>query len=72
MSRSVLWDDVHVAGGAVLESCVVTDGAAVPSGTRLARRVITRGDGREPGPDDTRLGDLLVSPLDARRRKRRP
>ncbi len=72
VSRSVLWDDVHVEGGAVLESCVVTDGAVVPSGTRLTCRVITRGDGREPGPDDTRLGALLVSPLDARRRKKRP
>ena len=72
VSHSVLWDDVRVAGGAVLESCVVTDGAAIPRGVRLERSVVTRGDGRVPGSEETRLGELLVSPLDVRRRKRRP
>ena len=72
VSRSVLWDDVHVESAAALDECVVTDGARVPPGTRLARRVITQDDGRVPGPGETRLGALLVSPLDARRRKPQP
>jgi len=67
VGRSVLWDDVRVSRGAVLDECVVADGASVPAGARLSRRVIVREQGREPGPDEERLGDLLVSPLDARR-----
>jgi mannose-1-phosphate guanylyltransferase len=72
VSRSVLWDDVHVGSAAALDECVVTDGATVPPGARLVRSVITRDDGRLPGPGETRLGALLVSPLDGRRRKPRP
>ncbi|HNV03994.1 MAG TPA: NDP-sugar synthase [Vicinamibacterales bacterium] len=67
VTRSVLWDDVRVARGAVLDECVVADGAAVPPGARLARRVVVREPEREPGPGETRLGDLLIAPLDARR-----
>jgi mannose-1-phosphate guanylyltransferase len=66
--RSVLWDDVRVDSGAALDECVVADGAAVPADARLARSVVTREPGRVPGPGEARLGDLLVSPLDARRR----
>jgi NDP-sugar pyrophosphorylase family protein len=69
VSRSVLWDDVCVEGGAVVDQCIVTDGARVPEGARLRRSVVTREPGREPGPDEAQLGDLIVSPLDARRRK---
>ena len=69
VSRSVLWDDVTVGDDAVLDECVVADGVAVPGRTHLARRVVTRGTGRAPGPGEELLGDLLVSPLDARRRR---
>ena len=69
VSRSVLWDDVTVGDGAVLDECVVADGVAVPGRTHLARRVLTRRTGRAPGPGEELLGDLLVSPLDARRRR---
>jgi NDP-sugar pyrophosphorylase family protein len=69
VSRSVLWDDVTVGADAVLDECVVADGVAVPGRTHLARRVVTRRTGRAPGPGEELLGDLLVSPLDARRRR---
>jgi len=69
VSRSVLWDDVRVAAGAVLDECVVADGAEVPPDARFSRLVVTRDDGRRPEPGETRIGALLVSPIDARRRK---
>jgi NDP-sugar pyrophosphorylase family protein len=69
VSRSVLWDDVTVGDDAVLDECVVADGVAVPAGARAARRVLTRRMGRAPGPGDGLLGDVLVSPLDARRQR---
>ena len=72
VSRSVLWDDVRVGAGAVLDECVVADGAVVPPGARFSRLVVMRDDGRQPEPGEARLGALLVSPLDARRRKPGP
>jgi mannose-1-phosphate guanylyltransferase len=30
VTRSILWDDIHVARGAVLDECLVTDGVRVP------------------------------------------
>jgi NDP-sugar pyrophosphorylase family protein len=38
--RSILWDDVEVGAGAVLEDCIVVDGAIVPAGARHRRMVI--------------------------------
>lgn len=69
VSRSVLWDDVTVEDGAVLDECVVVDGVSVPGRTRLARRVVTGQPGRAPAPGGEQLGELLVFPLDARRRR---
>jgi mannose-1-phosphate guanylyltransferase len=69
VTRSVLWDDVVVAGGATLDECVVADGVRVPAGLRLSRRVVMRLEGRVPGDADTCAGDLLLSPLDAKRRR---
>jgi NDP-sugar pyrophosphorylase family protein len=69
VTRSVLWDDVAIAGGATVEECVVADGAQIPPGMRLSRLVVMpRGD-RVPGAADTCAGDLLLSPLDAKRRR---
>ena len=39
--RSILWDDVEIGAGAVLEDCIVVDGAVVPAGARHRRMVIT-------------------------------
>jgi len=69
ISRSVLWDDVTVGEDAVLDACVVADGVVVPGRTRLSRRVLTPRKGHAPGPDEWLIGDVLVSPLDARRRR---
>jgi len=69
VTRSVLWDDVVVAGGAVLDECVVAGSVHVPAGLRLSRRVVVpRGD-RAPVAGAELAGDLLVTPLDASRRR---
>jgi NDP-sugar pyrophosphorylase family protein len=68
VTRSVLWDDVQIERDVVLDECVVGDGVRVPAGVRLARRVILPRAGRPPGPGETAAGDLLLSPLDAKRR----
>jgi NDP-sugar pyrophosphorylase family protein len=69
VTRSVLWDDVSIAEGAVVDECVVADGAHVPAGMRLSRRVVLPQGAREPGAADSCAGGLLVSPLDAKRRR---
>jgi NDP-sugar pyrophosphorylase family protein len=69
VARSVLWDDVAVAAGAAVDECVVADGVRIPAGLRLARRVVTLGGTRDAGADDGRAADLLLSPLDAKRRR---
>jgi NDP-sugar pyrophosphorylase family protein len=67
VTRSVLWDDVVIADGATLDECVVADGARIPAGLHLSRRVVVPGS--EGGAGAERVGDVLVSPLDARRRR---
>lgn len=42
VSRSILWDDVTIGEGAVIEDCIVTDGVAIPAGARYARSAIVR------------------------------
>jgi NDP-sugar pyrophosphorylase family protein len=39
--RSILWDDVEVGAGAMLEDCIVTDGASIAAGAHHRREVIT-------------------------------
>jgi NDP-sugar pyrophosphorylase family protein len=44
---SILWDEVAVGAGAVLDECIVTDGVTVEPGTRHHRQILMRGpDGR--------------------------
>jgi len=69
ITRSVLWDDVVIAGGATLDECVVADGVHVPSGVHLSRRVVMLQGDREPGASDECVDGLLLSPLDANRRR---
>jgi NDP-sugar pyrophosphorylase family protein len=51
--RSILWDDVTVGEGAVLEECVVTDGVTIPAGARYTRSAIVRGENAE----------LIIAPI---------
>ena len=37
---SILWDDVEVGADAVIEECIVTDGATIPAGAKYQRTVI--------------------------------
>jgi NDP-sugar pyrophosphorylase family protein len=53
VSRSILWDDIEVAAGAVLDECVVTDGVHVPAAARYHRTILWRG----------RDGSLTADPL---------
>jgi mannose-1-phosphate guanylyltransferase len=43
IDSSILWDDVEVGEHAVLEECIVTDGAVVPDGARYQRAVLRAG-----------------------------
>lgn len=40
VTSSVLWDDVAVGAGAVVDSCIVTDGVRVPEGTHHRRSIL--------------------------------
>jgi len=48
VTRSILWDDVQVAAGAVLDTCIVTDGVIVPAGAAYSRAVLVRGEDERP------------------------
>ena len=52
VDTSILWDDVEIGAEAVLEECIVTDGAVVPARARY-RRAVLRG-----GPQ------LIATPFD--------
>jgi ADP-glucose pyrophosphorylase len=43
VDRSILWDDVEIGARAVLDECIVTDGAVVPEGARYRRAVLRGG-----------------------------
>jgi ADP-glucose pyrophosphorylase len=60
--RSILWDDVEVGDGAVLDTCVVTDGVSIPSSTAWTHQIIRRLDG-DLAPGETAVGNLAVSDL---------
>jgi mannose-1-phosphate guanylyltransferase len=44
ISRSVLWDRVHVGAGAELAECIVADDVVIPAGARFERQAIIRGE----------------------------
>jgi mannose-1-phosphate guanylyltransferase len=43
VTRSILWDDVDVDAGCVLDECIVTDGVHVPQGSRYVRQTLLHG-----------------------------
>jgi mannose-1-phosphate guanylyltransferase len=48
VTQSILWDDVQVAGGAILDTCIVTDRVVVPAGAAYSRAVLVRGEDERP------------------------
>jgi NDP-sugar pyrophosphorylase family protein len=42
VTGSILWDDVHVGEGAVVDECIVADAVNVPAGARYHRAILTR------------------------------
>ena len=41
---AILWDDVEVGAGAVVEKCIVTDGVAIPAGSTYHGAVLLAGE----------------------------
>jgi NDP-sugar pyrophosphorylase family protein len=60
--RSILWDDVAIGDGAVVERCIVTDGARIPPRTAWKDQIIRRLDGAL-APGEQAVGGLAVSSL---------
>jgi mannose-1-phosphate guanylyltransferase len=48
VTRSILWDDVAVGAGAVIEDCILTDGVSVLAGAEYRRQILLAGTYREP------------------------
>jgi NDP-sugar pyrophosphorylase family protein len=44
VTRSILWDDVHVDADAVIDECIVTDGVTVPPGAEHRRKILIAGE----------------------------
>jgi mannose-1-phosphate guanylyltransferase len=42
VSKSILWDDVTVPAGCVVENCILTDGVVLPEGAQYRDSVVTR------------------------------
>jgi NDP-sugar pyrophosphorylase family protein len=60
--RSILWDGVEIGEAAVVERCIVTDGARIPAGSTWTNQIIRRLDG-ELAPGERAVGELAVSSL---------
>jgi NDP-sugar pyrophosphorylase family protein len=45
ITRSILWNDIEVGAGSVLDECIVTDGVTVPAGARYRRSILLRAGG---------------------------
>jgi NDP-sugar pyrophosphorylase family protein len=62
VERSILWDDVVIEAGALLQECVVADGVRVPADTSW-HGVTLRNAAGELAPGERRIGDLAISSL---------
>jgi mannose-1-phosphate guanylyltransferase len=63
VTRSILWDDVTVDEGAVVDECILGDGVTVPRDARWSRLAVVRAHGRSPQAPERLDGDLLLSPI---------
>lgn len=61
--RTAVWDDVTIGPEAVLDACIVGDGAQVPPGARYERCAIVPAGARPPAADERIEGRLLIRPL---------
>jgi len=50
VNRSILWDEIDVGAGCVLDECIVTDGVRVPPGAAYRRSILVRAN---DGPSAT-------------------
>jgi mannose-1-phosphate guanylyltransferase len=63
LDRTILWDDVAVGAGAVLERCVVADGVRVPAGLRTADAcLVPWPEGYVAQPGERREAGVLIVP----------
>ena len=63
VSRSIVWDDVEIARGCVIDECIVADGVRVPAGSIYRRAVLVRTDSVPATAGGHVDGELLVSAL---------
>jgi mannose-1-phosphate guanylyltransferase len=64
LTRSVVWADARVGADAALDRCIVAGPVAVPSGTRLAHRVIVPASLATPDDRAERTDDMAVFAID--------
>jgi len=63
LDRTILWDDVTIGAGAVLERCVVADRVRVPPGLHAADACLVPWPaGYAPRPGERRAADVLIVP----------
>jgi mannose-1-phosphate guanylyltransferase len=63
LDRTILWDDVAIGAGAVLERSVVADGVRVPAGLRAADACLVRcPEGYAPRPGERVEAGVLIVP----------
>jgi len=63
LDRTILWDDVTIGAGAVLERCVVADRVRVPDGLHAAGAcLVPWPDGYALRPGERREADVLIVP----------
>ena len=63
LDRTILWDDVTIGAGAVLERCVVADRVRVPDGLHATGAcLVPWPDGYALRPGERREADVLIAP----------
>jgi mannose-1-phosphate guanylyltransferase len=63
LDRTILWDDVAIGAGVVLDRCVVADRVRVPDGLHAADAcLVPWPDGYELRPGERRAADVLIVP----------
>ncbi len=61
LTRSIVWDDVVIEGGAELNECIVVDGVRVPPRIKLDRSIVLPASAELLGADGERRDNLLIA-----------